>query len=136
MLGFVPHDQSDPEFIAVVAATQEACDYAHERGIHIHLETGQEPAEILLGFLEAVDRSNLHVNFDPANMILYGCGEPIPALLAVAKYVRSIHCKDATWSDKPGETWGEEVPLGEGAVDFAKYLETLDVHWLYRPTND
>jgi sugar phosphate isomerase/epimerase len=39
--------------------------------------------------------------------------------------MRSIHCKDATWSDRPGETWGREAPLGEGAVDFPAYLRTL-----------
>ena len=65
------------------------------------------------------------MNFDPANMILYGAGEPLPALRALGGYVRSVHCKDATWSDRPGETWGQETPLGEGAVDFPAYLRTL-----------
>ena len=73
-----------------------------------------------------MDRQNLYVNFDPANMILYGCGEPIAALKKIGAHVRSVHCKDANWSDQPGETWGEEVPLGEGAVGFADYLQTLD----------
>ncbi len=59
-------------------------------------------------------------------MILYGSGEPMEALGKVGRYVRSVHCKDGTWSDKPGETWGEEVPLGEGAVDFERYLQMLD----------
>jgi sugar phosphate isomerase/epimerase len=36
-----------------------------------------------------------------------------------------VHCKDATWSDKPGETWGAEVPLGKGDVDIKAYLTTL-----------
>ena len=125
-IGFVPHDSADPDFAAIVEATREVCDYAAQKGIHIHLETGQEPADVLSEFLSAVDRSNLFVNFDPANMILYGCGEPIPALKKIAAHVRSIHCKDATWSEHPGETWGQEVPLGEGAVDFAEYLKTLD----------
>jgi len=65
------------------------------------------------------------VNFDPANMILYGSGEPVEALGKVAKHVRSVHCKDATWSDKPGETWGAEVPLGQGAVGFESFLGKL-----------
>ena len=56
----------------------------------------------------------------------YGTGEPIPALRKIANLVRSIHCKDATWAGKPGEEWGEEKPLGEGQVDIAKYLETLN----------
>lgn len=124
-IGFVPHDQADADFVAIVEATQTVCDYAAEKDINIHLETGQEPADVLLGFLSAVDRPNLFVNFDPANMILYGCGEPLPALEKLGRYVRSIHCKDATWSDQPGVTWGEETPLGEGDVNFEQYLETL-----------
>jgi sugar phosphate isomerase/epimerase len=67
----------------------------------------------------------LFVNFDPANMILYGSGEPVEALGKVAKYVRSVHCKDATWSDKPGETWGAETPLGQGAVGMENFLAKL-----------
>lgn len=124
-LGFVPHDPHDPEFGALVAATREVCDYALERGVNIHLETGQEPAGVLAMFLESVERANLYVNFDPANMILYGCGEPIMALKEIVRYVRSVHCKDAKWSDAPGETWGRETPLGEGDVDFPAFLQTL-----------
>ena len=125
-IGFVPHDKADPEFNALIEVTRETCDYAAQQGINIHLETGQEPADVLLEFLTAVDRPNLFVNFDPANMILYGCGEPISALKQIGRFVRSVHCKDANWSDQPGETWGEETPLGRGAVDFAEYLQTLD----------
>jgi sugar phosphate isomerase/epimerase len=58
-------------------------------------------------------------------MILYGAGEPIPALDKLGSRVRSIHCKDATWSERPGETWGRETPLGEGAVDMAEFIKTL-----------
>lgn len=125
-IGFVPHDQNDATFQEVVAVTRAACDHAAGNGQAVHLETGQEPADVLLGFLEAVDRDNLFVNFDPANMILYGCGEPIPALKTVGKYVRSVHCKDGVWSDQPGVSWGREVPLGQGDVDFPAYLRTLD----------
>jgi sugar phosphate isomerase/epimerase len=125
-LGFVPHDPACSDYQQIVEVTREECDYAAGRGLAVHLETGQEPAAILLAFLQDVDRSNLFVNFDPANMILYGCGEPIPALQQIGPYVRSVHCKDACWSDQPGETWGSEVPLGEGDVDFFRFLQTLD----------
>jgi sugar phosphate isomerase/epimerase len=124
-IGFVPHDRMSAEYRDVRAVAREACDHAAKNGQAIHLETGQEPADVLLGFLSDVERNNLFINFDPANMILYGCGEPIPALRTLGKFVRSIHCKDATWSDQPGKTWGAEVPLGKGDVDFAAYLQTL-----------
>lgn len=125
-IGFVPHDRNTSEYRDVLAVTRDVCDYVKKNGQAIHLETGQEPADVLLAFLQDVERDNLFINFDPANMILYGCGEPIPALKTLGKYVRSIHCKDATWSDQPGKTWGAEVALGKGAVDFAAYLRTLN----------
>jgi sugar phosphate isomerase/epimerase len=59
-------------------------------------------------------------------MILYGSGEPIEALQKVGKYVRSVHMKDGKWADRPGEEWGNEVPLGEGDVGIELYLRTLN----------
>jgi sugar phosphate isomerase/epimerase len=124
-IGFVPHDRTTAEYRETLEIAREACDHLVKNGQDLHLETGQEPADVLLAFLKDVERGNLFVNFDPANMILYGCGEPIPALRTLGSYVRSIHCKDATWSKQPGETWGAEVPLGQGDVNFEAYLRTL-----------
>jgi len=72
-----------------------------------------------------VGRANLFINFDPANMILYGTGEPIEALRKVGKYVKSVHCKDGKWAKNPGQEWGLEVPLGQGDVGMENYLRTL-----------
>ncbi|MCC7083623.1 MAG: sugar phosphate isomerase/epimerase [Pirellulales bacterium] len=124
-LGFVPHDASDPRFKEVIHLTRDLCDHCRGNSQSVHLETGQEPADALLRFLNAVDRNNLFINFDPANMILYGCGEPIAALKLLGQYVRSVHCKDAKWAANPGQEWGREVPLGEGDVGMENYLRTL-----------
>ncbi len=124
-LGFVPHDPSDPLYQEILQVTREICDHCSSNGQRLHLETGQEQAETLLQFLSDVGRNNLFVNFDPANMILYGSGEPIEALRKIGHYVRSVHCKDATWAARPGEEWGREVPLGEGSVGFENFLRTL-----------
>ncbi len=125
-IGFVPHDTSSPIYQEVLAVTREVCDHLKAQGQVLHLETGQEPADALLQFLKDTGCDNLFVNFDPANMILYGVGEPLPALEVLGSYVRSVHCKDATWSDQPGETWGAEMPLGQGDVNMTAYLQTLD----------
>ena len=124
-IGFVPHDPNDPEYAKIVAVAREVCDHCRELKQAVHLETGQEPADTLLQFIAEVDRSNLRVNFDPANMVLYGSGEPLEALRKIGPHVGSVHCKDALWSDRPGDTWGTEVPLGEGAVGIEAYLRTL-----------
>jgi sugar phosphate isomerase/epimerase len=73
-----------------------------------------------------VDCPNLGVNFDPANMIMYGSGEPIAALRQVGRYIKSCHCKDATWSDDPGYVWGKETPLGQGDVGIETFIATLN----------
>ena len=125
-IGFVPHDTADPRYAEVVDVTRQLCDHCKANGQNVHLETGQEAADTLLRFLAEVDRDNLFVNFDPANMILYGCGEPIEALRKVGRYVRSVHCKDAKWAARPGQEWGAEVPLGEGDVGMENFLRTLD----------
>ncbi|MFK7736792.1 MAG: sugar phosphate isomerase/epimerase family protein [Pirellulaceae bacterium] len=124
-LGFVPHDTGCDMYRDVLDVTRKLCDHVGQNDQALHLETGQETAAGLLQFLKDVERDNLFINFDPANMILYGTGEPIAALKEVATYVKSVHCKDAKWSDKPGETWGQEVPLGEGEVGMETYLKTL-----------
>ncbi|MEX0865722.1 MAG: sugar phosphate isomerase/epimerase family protein, partial [Pirellulales bacterium] len=125
-IGFVPHETSDPLYGGVLEVTREICDHANNLGQNVHLETGQEPADVLLRFIGDVGRANLFINFDPANMILYGTGDPLEALRKVGRYVRSVHCKDALWSQLRGETWGTEVALGDGAVGMEAYLRTLD----------
>jgi len=125
-IGFVPHDRSDPLYAQVIAVTREVCDHCLSNGQRLHLETGQESADTLLRFMADVERPNLFVNFDPANMILYGSGEPIAALRKVCQYVRSVHCKDGKWAARPGEEWGSEVPFGTGDVGAENFLRTLD----------
>ncbi len=124
-LGFVPHDTADPDYGLMVELTRDVCAHCQRNHQALHLETGQEPVDVLIRFLDDVGRDNLFVNFDPANMILYGAGEPLSALAELGWRVHSVHAKDATWSDRPGQTWGREVPLGEGAVDFRAFLATL-----------
>lgn len=125
-IGFVPHDTKHPLYGDVIAITREVCDHCTANGQSLHLETGQESADALLQFINDVGRDNLCINFDPANMILYGTGEPIEALRKVGKYVRSVHCKDGKWANNPGQEWGQEVPLGHGDVGMENYLRTLN----------
>ncbi len=132
-LGFVPHDRSVALYGEVLAVTRGLCDHCQKNGQALHLETGQETADSLVQFIGDVERDNLFVNFDPANMILYGSGEPIEALEKVGRWVKSVHCKDGKWAKAPGHEWGAEVALGEGDVDMERYLRTLDAIGYHGP---
>ena len=125
-LGFICRPEDDThEYQALVEVTRSLCDDCSRRDMALHLETGQETADHLVHFLDDVSRSNLFVNFDPANMILYGTGEPLAAARQLGSRIRSVHCKDARWAEHPGQEWGQEVPLGQGDVDLESFLRTL-----------
>jgi sugar phosphate isomerase/epimerase len=65
--------------------------------------------------------NGVSVNFDPANIILYGMGDPVQALEHLAPHVTQIHVKDAVASAEPGE-WGTEMPVGEGDIDWPSFI--------------
>jgi L-ribulose-5-phosphate 3-epimerase len=125
-IGFVPEDRLSEDYLAVREAVRHVCDYAAGRGQTFALETGQEAADALLDFLLMANRDNLRVNFDPANMILYGTGDPIAALGTLSQHVITVHCKDGDWppKDRPGAL-GEERPLGQGSVGMERLIAKL-----------
>jgi sugar phosphate isomerase/epimerase len=94
---------------------REVVDVFAGLGVSLALETGQERAEDLAGFLEDLGRESVGVNFDPANMILYGMGDPLASLRRLAPRVVQVHLKDAVSCPEPGR-WGREVRLGAGEV--------------------
>lgn len=121
--GFIPADPTDAVFGKVLARMREAAAIFADAGAGVAMETGQESADALASFLHLVG-AGIGVNFDPANMLLYGSGEPIAALKKLLPSVRQVHLKDAVPSGKPGE-WGSEVPLGSGKVDWSGFFDTL-----------
>ncbi len=125
-IGFVPHDTRHEDYAAALEIVRTICDHAAKHGQTFALETGQEPAPVLLRFLEDVDRPNLGINFDPANMILYGTGDPIDALGVLGHRVLSVHAKDGAWppKDRPGAL-GKEMPLGKGDVGIDRFVRKL-----------
>jgi sugar phosphate isomerase/epimerase len=125
-IGFVPEDEASRDFVAVRDMVRRLCDYAAKYNMTFALETGQEAAHVMMRFIDAVDRPNLKINFDPANMILYGTAEPIGALEVMAPRVVSVHCKDGNWPPKDQkDALGMEMPLGEGAVGMDRFVAKL-----------
>lgn len=123
--GFLPHETDDPVFKKVVDRVRRIADLFAEVGVSIGLETGQEQAPTLLQFFQTLDRPNVGVNFDPANMILYNSGDPIQALRTLGTHIRQVHIKDANRTHTPGK-WGEERVVGTGEVDWGLFFQTLD----------
>lgn len=120
--GFIPEAASDPGRAIALERIRALRDVFAVRGVRVALETGQETADTLARVLLELD--GVGVNFDPANMILYGKGDPIDALRRLLRRVEQVHIKDALPSDRP-EEWGLEVTVGTGAVDWAAFTAVL-----------
>jgi len=129
--GFIPHGASDPQRTKMLGRLRQLSAVFQDAGCRVALETGQESAETLVEVLLELDQPSIGVNFDPANMILYGMGDPIVSLDLLAPYIAQLHVKDALPSDQPGQ-WGSEEPAGAGAVDWQAFFEVLDRHQLDR----
>lgn len=123
-IGVMPEDPSDPGYQRLAAAVVEIAEYLGALNMRFAMETGQETGEAMKAFIETVGRDNVGVNFDPANMILYGTGDPLAALDVLRDYVFHVHCKDGTRPTATGQL-GREVPLGEGEVGMKRYVDKL-----------
>lgn len=125
--GFLPHEPSDPQFNKLSGRIVTLARMYAEIGGSLLLESGQETADTLLAFLNEMAKlgaSNVTVNFDPANLILYDMDEPIEALGKLMPHVEQVHVKDAKRTAVKGQ-WGEEVVVGTGEVDWVAFVRIL-----------
>lgn len=122
--GFLPPDESHPTFAKMLQRLDVVADIFMVQNILLGLETGQETAPELAGLLHKLNHPNIGVNFDPANMIMYDKGDPVKALHVLAPWIRQVHIKDARRTKVPG-TWGPEVPVGAGEVDWRGFFSTF-----------
>jgi L-ribulose-5-phosphate 3-epimerase len=122
--GFIPENPNDEVYKETVVAMREVAAYCKRNGQNFRYETGQETPITLVRAIQDVGLDNQGVNFDLANLILYGKANPVDALEILAPYVQGIHAKDGLWPTNPKDL-GEEVPIGRGKVDFPRVIARL-----------
>jgi len=122
--GFIPENPNDPVYKETVAAIREVTTYCKNNGQKFRYETGQETPITLVRTMLDVGTDNQGVNFDLANLILYGKANPVDAIEILAPYIQGIHAKDGLWPTNSREL-GKEVPIGKGKVDFPRIIARL-----------
>lgn len=123
-MGVLPQDPDDPIYQRMLNAVSRMAGYAVTKGVTISLETGQETGEELARFLDQITVARVGVNFDIANLVLYGMDEPPKALRRLLERVTSVHVKDGMPPEDPRKL-GREVRLGEGRGEVKKCLQIL-----------
>jgi L-ribulose-5-phosphate 3-epimerase len=122
--GFIPENPNDPVYKETIAAMKDVVGYCKRNGQNFRYETGQETPITLVRAIQDIGFDNQGVNFDLANLILYGKANPVDAIELLTPFVQGIHAKDGLWPTNPKEL-GKEVPIGKGKVDFPHIIERL-----------
>ena len=142
-IGIVPADKNCDRYKIMQEACFELSQYADKLGAHFAIETGPEIAKTLREFLDSLNSKGVAVNLDPANFVMVTGQDPVEAVEILAPYIVHTHAKDGVklcadfapeevYEAKYGDSIErpklfEEVPLGQGSVDFAAYLKALDL---------
>ena len=122
--GFIPDNPFAEEHIGVVESLKVLCSELKERGQTFSFETGEELPVTLSQMIIEIGLDNVGVNFDPANLLAGGRGNPNDALALLSSKIFGVHAKDSV-PPKFGETGGHQVLIGTGGVDFERLFRQL-----------
>lgn len=123
-VGFVPLNCRDVLYTGLVSALRYLTAELGKHGQNFLMETGQEPPIVLKRLMEDVGADNLFINYDPANLMMYGNANPVDGLEILGDRIRSVHAKDGSYPTT-GSELGKEYPIGKGKVDFAGLFQKL-----------
>lgn len=143
-VGVIPADSTCARYQIMQDACGKLAEYADKLGAHFAIETGPEVATTLKGFLDGLHSTGVSVNLDPANFVMVTGDDPVQAVYTLRDYIVHTHAKDGVklLNGDPMVIYGEadqsvedaireakyfeELPLGEGSVDFPAYLKALN----------
>ena len=142
-IGVIPDDKAHPRYNVMLSALTECGLYAKSKGVTLAIETGPEKAKTLLAFLQDT-KGGVGVNLDPANFTMVTGQDAVEAVYLLKDYIVHTHAKDGVMLDKnqdPTDVYHafavggvdalnacegfKELPLGEGDVDWDKYIAAL-----------
>jgi L-ribulose-5-phosphate 3-epimerase len=142
-VGVVPASDQDDRFKIMQEACEQLGAYSEKMRAAFAIETGPEPAIVLKNFLDHLHTKGVRVNFDPANFVMVTGDDPIQAVYTLKEYIVHTHAKDGIMIQKTDpkiiydffadggigdlrlDQYFKEVPLGQGKVDFDRYLDAL-----------
>lgn len=138
-IGVVPSDMNCERFSVMHDGCLAMAKAADDTGVRFAVETGPETSATLKAFLDTLDSKGVSVNLDPANLVMVTGDDPVQAVYNLKDYIVHTHAKDGVmlYRAEPEIIYGlkpapegftcpfKEVPLGQGSVDFPKYLAAL-----------
>lgn len=124
-VGFLPEQPESELYRGVLSAVRKVASYCQQIGIGFNFETGQETPVTLMRAISDLGLDNLGINLDPANLILYGKGNPVDALDIFGDKIKGVHVKDGDYPTGTFRELGKERVVGEGTVNYPVFLPKL-----------
>lgn len=123
-MGFLPENMKTDEYKEIVNVIKDLALYLKNNNQYLLFETGQETPITLKRTIEIINTGNLGINLDPANLLMYGKGNPCDAIDIFGEYIRGVHAKDGEYPIN-GMFLGEEKRIGDGRVNFPLLINKL-----------
>lgn len=147
-IGVMPPEMSGPRWDSFLRSCEKIAKHGEKVGACMAIETGPEPARVMEKLMTEIDSPAVRVNYDPANLIIWPAlryhnerlikkfgkpdhaydadaavsnYEPVQGVKRLGRFTVHTHAKDA----KVVDGVNQEVPLGEGWVDWQEYLGLL-----------
>ncbi len=133
--GFIPENPNDPVYKETVEAIREVAAYCKANGQKLRCETGQETPITLVRAIRDVGTGNVGVNFDAANLVMYGKANPVDAVGILSAFIQGVHAKDGLYPTDTKEL-GAEVPIGAGSGKLAGADSKTEGGRLYQSADD
>ncbi|MHC4874384.1 MAG: sugar phosphate isomerase/epimerase family protein [Planctomycetota bacterium] len=142
-IGVIPEESTSEIYQRMLSACRELAEYAASKDVTFAIETGPEKAAHLKTFLDKINSKGIGVNLDPANLVMVVADDPVEAVYILKDYIVHTHAKDGIQLKpcNPNEVYKSfaeggiegldigtlfnEVPLGQGSVDWNSYLKAL-----------
>ncbi len=121
--GAVPDELNSVRGALLLESLFALGQYGDHIGARLVLETGLESGATLAAFLSGLDTGGLAADMNPANLLEHGF-DPYDSVRALQGRILHSHARDVRCCG-PNRA-AQEVPLGQGDVDWAKYLNVLD----------
>jgi sugar phosphate isomerase/epimerase len=139
-IGIIPSDPTSEKWAVAVTAAEKIAAHGEKVGACLAIETGPEPPVVLKRLIETVGSKAIRINYDPANLVLWPphlfelegkpydkeeamrLYDPLAGVHTLGPYIVHTHAKDALVYEDGRR---QEVPLGEGWVDWPEYVAAL-----------
>ena len=122
-VGFVTEEKKEC-YERFIGEMKQLVRFAGSNDQEFLFETGTESAASLERILDDIGEPNVGINFDPANLVIYGADDPAVLIDRLADRIRVVHCKDAVPAEA-GALLGKETVLGKGSTHFTELLKKL-----------